>query len=82
MVGFPGDSAVKKLPAMQEPLEMQVLSLRKIPWREGMEPTPVFLPGKSHGQRSQSIGSQSWTQLSTAQHRVHGRPNADKVLLL
>ena len=26
--------------------------IRKIPWRRKWEPTPVFLPGKSHGQRS------------------------------
>ena len=25
---------------------------RKIPWRRKWQPTPVFLPGKSHGQRS------------------------------
>ena len=25
---------------------------RKIPWRREWQPTPVFLPGKSHGQRS------------------------------
>ena len=24
----------------------------KIPWRKGWPPTPVFLPGESHGQRS------------------------------
>ena len=24
----------------------------KIPWRRERQPTPVFLPGKSHGQRS------------------------------
>ena len=24
----------------------------KIPWRRKQQPTPVFLPGKSHGQRS------------------------------
>ena len=24
----------------------------KIPWREAWQPTPVFLPGESHGQRS------------------------------
>ena len=24
----------------------------KIPWRRTWKPTPVFLPGKSHGQRS------------------------------
>jgi len=26
--------------------------LRKIPWRREWQPTPVTLPGKSHGQRS------------------------------
>ena len=26
--------------------------LRKIPWRRNWQPTPVFLPGKSHGLRS------------------------------
>ena len=26
--------------------------LRKIPWRRKWQPTPVFLPGKFHGQRS------------------------------
>ena len=25
---------------------------RKIPWRRKWQPTPVFLPGKSHGRRS------------------------------
>ena len=26
--------------------------VRKIPWRKEWQPTPVFLPGKSHGQTS------------------------------
>ena len=26
--------------------------VEKIPWRRKQQPTPVFLPGKSHGQRS------------------------------
>ena len=26
--------------------------IRKMPWRSNWQPTPVFLPGKSHGQRS------------------------------
>ena len=26
--------------------------VRKIPWRRKWQPTPVLLPGKSHGQRS------------------------------
>ena len=31
----------------------------KIPWRKAWQPTPIFLPGESHGQRRlQHIGSQ------------------------
>ena len=26
--------------------------VRKIPWRRKWQPTPVFLPGESHGQKS------------------------------
>ena len=26
--------------------------LRRFPWRRKWQPTPVFLPGESHGQRS------------------------------
>ena len=29
-----------------------VLWVGKIPWRRAGQPTPVFLPGKSHGQRN------------------------------
>ena len=29
-------------------------SVRKIPWRREWQPNPVFLPGESHGQRSQA----------------------------
>ena len=47
MQGFPGGSVVKN----------QYRRCRfdprvgKIPWRRKWQPTPVFLPGKSHGQR-------------------------------
>ena len=33
--------------------------VRKIPWRQKWQPTAVFLPGKSHGQRSLAGCSQS-----------------------
>ena len=39
---------VKNLPEMQ----VQFLGLGKIPWRRAWQPTPAFLPGESHGQRS------------------------------
>ena len=31
----------------------------KIPWRRTWQPTPVFLPGESHGQRS-LVGYSPW----------------------
>ena len=43
---------VENLPAMEE---TQVQSfVRKISWRRKWKPTPVFLPGKSQGQKSQA----------------------------
>ena len=54
-LGLPGDSVVKKLHPIQE------TQVQKIPWGRKRQPTPVFLPGKSHEQepgRLQSMGSQ------------------------
>ena len=42
---------VKNLPAMQETLSFSPW-VGKMPWRREWQPTPVFLPGESHGQRS------------------------------
>ena len=48
--GFPGASVLKRICQCRtcrfNPW------VRKIPWRRKWQPTPVFLPGKSHGQRS------------------------------
>ena len=33
--------------------------VRKIPWRRAWQPTPVFLPRESHGQRS-LVGYSPW----------------------
>ena len=49
--GFPGGSMVKK-PACQCSRCDFSLRVRKIPWRRAWQPTPVFLPGEFHGQRS------------------------------
>ena len=35
--------------------------VKKIPWRREWQPTPVFLPGKSHGQRS-LVGYSPWSR--------------------
>ena len=50
--GFPGGWWVKNLPAMQETRGGFNPWVRKIIWRRAWQPTPVFLPGESHGQRS------------------------------
>ena len=47
MVNFPGGSEVKKT------------WVGKIPWRRKWQPTPVFMPGKMHGQRS-LVGYNTW----------------------
>ena len=50
MAQWPGDSVVKNLPAVQE---MRVQSLgQKDPPEKKVAITLVFLPGKSHGQKS------------------------------
>ena len=46
---------VKSLPAMRETW-VQILGL---PWRVKWQPTPVFLPGESHGWRS-LVGYSPW----------------------
>ena len=48
--GVPGGSAVKNLPAMRE-TQVQPVD-QEIPWRGEWQPTLIFLPGESHGQRS------------------------------
>ena len=50
-MGFPGGSVVKNLLANAGDLNSVPGSGRKIPCRKKWQPTPVFLPGKSHGQR-------------------------------
>ena len=51
--GFPSGSVVKNTPAMQELQETRVLSpVGKISCRRAWQPTPVLLPGESHGQGS------------------------------
>ena len=62
-MGFPAQSAVKNLPAMQELHKTWVPTLGwEDPLEEDTAATPVFLPGESHGQRSLTdyslVGSQ------------------------
>ena len=54
----------------------------KIPWRRKWQPTPIFLPGKSHGQRSlvgYSPGvAKSQTRLTTHAWRVRRHQDGAK----
>ena len=56
----------KNLPAVQEARFNPWFG--KILWRRKWQPIPVFLPGKSYGQRSLAgyspWGGRSWTQFS------------------
>ena len=51
---------VKNLPAVQETWVQSVG--QEDPWRRAWQPTPVFLSGKFHGQRS-LVGYSSWVLL-------------------
>ena len=67
-MSVPSDSTVKNLPAM-ETQETRVLSLGwEDPLEEEMATTPVFLPGKSHGQRSlEGCNLQDCKELDTSE---------------
>ena len=50
--------------------------VRKIPWRRAWQPTPVFSPGESHGQRS-LVGYSPWghKELDMAKVTYHTQTN-------
>ena len=50
---------IKNLPAMQETW-VQSLGWED-PWRRERLPTPIFLPGESHGQRN-LVGYSPWSR--------------------
>ena len=53
LVGFPGGSAAKNPPAVQQSRRHGFDPwVGKILQRRAWEPTPAFLPGEAHGQRS------------------------------
>ena len=56
---IPGSSVVKKKTLPSNAVDMNSISDDEDTWRTKWQPTPVFLPGKSHGQRSLA-GYSSW----------------------
>ena len=73
-LGFPGGSEAKSPPASAGDVGSISPWGRKIPWRRKWQPTPVFLPGKFHGQRSLAgcspWGSKEWDDLATKQEQA------------
>ena len=66
---FPGGTGVKKTHlAIQEMKETWLDPwVGKSPWRRTWQPTSVFLPGESHGQRS-LVGSSPWDRTEATWH--------------
>ena len=60
---------VKRLPTMRETWVRSWIG--KIPWRRKWQPTPVFLPGKSHGLRSLVGYSPRGRKESDTTERLH-----------
>ena len=50
-LGFPGDRRTASQGRRHKRRRFDPW-VAKIPWRKAQQPTPVFLPGESHGQRS------------------------------
>ena len=72
-LGFPGSSVIKNSPPNAGDLG-SIPGSGRVPWRRKWHPTPVFLPGESHGQRSLA-GCSSWgrKKLDTIE-RPNNRP--------
>ena len=72
--GFPGGTSGKEPTCHCRRLKRRRFDpwIRKIPWRRAWQPTPVFLPGESHGQRSLA-GYRPWgrKELDTTEATEH-----------
>ena len=83
ILGFPVDTVVKNPPPNAGDGRRYGFEpwARKIPRRKKRQPTPVFFPGKSHGQRSLA-GSSPWgcKELATTEH-THTLSNTDSTLI-
>ena len=57
--------------------------LGKIPWRRKWQPTPVFLPGQSHGHRSLVGDSHgvAKNQFFMTEATAHAQPSATQCML-
>jgi len=53
-LGFPGGTSGKESSCQCRRHKRRTFNpwVRKVPWRRAWQPTPIFLPGESHGQRN------------------------------
>ena len=60
-IGFPGGASGKELACHCRRCKRHRFDprVKTIPWRRALQPTPIFLPGESHGQRS-LVGYSPW----------------------
>ena len=72
-LGFPGGAVVKTCQCGRHKRCRFDPWVGKIPWRRKWQPTPVFLPGKSNGQRSLAGYSPWGYKESDTKHRVTKR---------
>ena len=79
--GIPGDTVGKESPCNAGDtgsicrLGSQA---EKIPWRRAWQPTPEFLPGPSHGQRSLAgCGPQGRIETDTSEVTVHAHVHTE-----
>ena len=74
ILGFPGGASGKEPTCQRRRRKRSGCDPRvgKIPWRRLWQPTPVFLPGESHGQRSlvsySPNGRKEWDTTEATQH--------------
>ena len=76
ILSFPGGSVIKESACQCRRRRRHGFDpwVRKISWRRKWQPTSVFLPGKSHGQRSLACcsprvaKSQTWMSMHTQQY--------------
>ena len=59
LVSFLNDKLTQVAQTVKYLPEMRKTWAEKIPWRREWQPTPVFLPGESHGQR-RLVGYSPW----------------------
>ena len=73
-MGFPGGIVVNNLLANAGEAKDagSIPWVRKIPWRRKWQPTPLYLPGNFHGQRSLA-GYSPWghTHAGTLRNELH-----------